>query len=88
MSLRTKLKFFNIIVLSLLLYVCKSWKGLREIEERVRRIEGGYLRKIMNIRWYDIVSEEELRHRSGQYSVREKLKINHWRWSLQGSTTN
>ena len=80
MSLRTKLKLFNSIVLSVLLYGCESWKGLREIEERVRRFESGCLRKIMKIRWFDMVSEEELRRRTGQQTVTEKLKISRWRW--------
>ena len=31
-SLRTKLNLFNSIVLSVLLYGCKSWKGIKEIE--------------------------------------------------------
>jgi len=64
MSLRTKLKLFNGIVLSVL-YGCETWKGLREIEERVKRFESGCLRKIMKIRWFDMVSEEELRQRTG-----------------------
>ena len=80
MSLRTKLKLFNSIVLSVLLYGCESWKGLREIEERVRRFESGCLRKILKIRWFDMVSEEELRRRTGQQTITEKLKISRWRW--------
>ena len=80
MSLRTKLKLFNSIVLSVLLYGSESWKGLREIEERVRRFESVCLRKIMKIRWFDMVSEEELRRRTGQQTITEKLRINRWRW--------
>ena len=80
MTLRTKLKLFNSIVLSVLLYGCESWKGLREIEERVRRFESGCLRKIMKIRWFEMVSEEELRRRTGQQSIIEKLRVNRWRW--------
>lgn len=80
MSLRTKLKLFNSIVLSVLLYGSESWKGLREIEERVRRFESGCLRKIMKIRWFDMVSEQELRRRTGQQTITEKLRINRWRW--------
>ena len=80
MSLRTKLKLFNSIVLSVLMYGCETWKGLTEIEERVRRFESGCLRKILKIRWYDMVSEEELRRRTEQQSVTEKLRISRWRW--------
>ena len=39
MSLRTKLKLLNNIVLSVLLYGCESWKYLKEIEKRVRKFE-------------------------------------------------
>ena len=80
MSLRTKLKLFNSIVLSVLLYGSESWKGLKEVEERVRRFESGCLRKIMKIRWFDRVSEEELRRRTGQQTITEKLRITRWRW--------
>ena len=79
MSLRTKLKLFNSIVLSVLLYWCESCKGLKEIEERVRRFERGCLRNILKIRWFEIVSEEELRRRTGQLAIIEKLRVNQWR---------
>ena len=65
MSLRTKLKLFNSIVLSVLLYGSESWKGLRQVEDRVRRFESICLRKILKIRWYDMVSEQELRRKTG-----------------------
>ena len=39
LSIATKLKLFNAIVASVLLYDCDSWKGLQEIVERVRRFE-------------------------------------------------
>ena len=55
-SLSTKLKLFNSIVISVLIYGYESWKGLKEIENRVRRFESGCLRTIMKIRWYDHVS--------------------------------
>ena len=72
MSLLTKLKLFNSVVPSVLLYGCESWKELREFEERVRRFESGCLRKIMKRRLFDMVTEEELRRRTGQQSVTEK----------------
>ena len=79
-SLSTKLKLFSSIVISILIYGCESWKGLKEIENRVRRFESGCLRKIMNIRWFDHVSEVELRRRTGQRSVVELIKSRRWRW--------
>ena len=79
-SLATKLKIFNAIVISVLLCGCESWKGLKESEERVRRFESNCLRRILKIRWYDHVSEEELRRRTGQQSVVEKIKLARWKW--------
>ena len=49
-SQKTKLKLFNAIVIAVLLYGCESWKGLRDVELRVRRFESNCLRKIMKIR--------------------------------------
>ena len=80
MSRATKLKLFNSIVISVLLYGCESWKGLKEVEERVRRFESSCLRRILRIQWFDYVSEEELRLRSGQQSVIEKIRVARWKW--------
>ena len=79
-SLQTKLKLFNAIVISVLLYGCETWKGLKEVEDRMRRFESNCLRRIMKIQWYDHVSEEELRRRTGQQSVVDKIKIARWKW--------
>ena len=40
----------------------------------VRRFESGCLRKTVKIRWYDIVSGEELKRLTEQQSVTEKNK--------------
>ena len=77
---KTKLQLFNAIVMAVLLYCCESWKGLRDIELRVRRFESNCLRKIMNIRWFEHISEEQVRERSGQRSVIEKIRYHRWRW--------
>ena len=59
MSLKTKLKLFNGTVISILLYGCETWKGLKEVETKVRVFESNCLRKIMNIKWYDHITEEK-----------------------------
>ena len=79
-STRLKIRLFNSLVLPVLLYGSETWKGLKEVEERLRRFESNCLRKIMKIRWYDHISEEELRLRSGQESVVKKLGRNRWRY--------
>ena len=78
LSLKTKLRFFNSIVVSVLLYGCETWTSLREVEEKMRRFESNCLRKIMKVRWYQHVSEEEIRGRSGQPSIIGKMKTRRW----------
>ena len=80
MSLRTKMKLFNGIVISILLYGCETWKGLKEVETKIRVFESNCLRKIMDIKWYEHVTEEEVRRRSGQRSVIDKLRTHRWRY--------
>ena len=79
-TLPTKLKLFNSIVISVLTYGCESWKGLKEVENRVRRFESGCMRKMLNIRWSDYVSEDDLRRRTGQPSVIGVIKRRRWKW--------
>ena len=75
-SLKIKIKLYDSIITVILLYGSESWKGLKEIEERIRRFESGCLQKIMNVQGYKHVSEEEIRRKSGQRSVIEKIKQN------------
>ena len=60
-SLSTKPSLFNSIMVSVLIFGCELWKGLKEIENRARRFERGCLRKILKLRWFDHISEVELR---------------------------
>ena len=48
-TLPTKFKRFNSIVISVLIYGCESWRGLKEVGNRVRRFESRYVRKFLNI---------------------------------------
>ena len=62
------------------MYGSASWKGLKDIEERIRRFESGCLGKIMDVRWFEHVSELEIRRRSGQRSVIERIEESKLRW--------
>ena len=56
------------------MYGSESWKGLKDIEERIRRFESRCLRKIMGVKCFVQVSELEMRRRSGQRYVIERIK--------------
>ena len=80
LSLKTKLKLFNSIIISVLIYGCETWKGLKEVENRLRVFESNCLRKILKIQWYEHISEEEVRRRSGQKSVILEMGLRRWRY--------
>ena len=63
-----------------MLYGCESRKVLRDIELRVRRFVSNRLRKIVNIRWFEHISEEDIQVRSGKRSVIEKIRQPRWRY--------
>ena len=79
-SLSMKLKIVNSLVISVLIYGCDSWKGLRENENRPKRFESGCLRMMISIICYDHVNEINLRNRTGQQSVVKVIKMLRWRW--------
>ena len=77
---KIELQLFNALVMAVVLYCCESWKGLRDIEMRMRRFESNGLRKIVNIWWFEHLSEEQVRVRSGQKSVVKNIRYHRWRW--------
>ena len=49
-SLKTKIKLYDSIGTSMLLYDGESWKGHKEMDRRVRRFESGCLRNITKVK--------------------------------------
>ena len=78
--MKMKLKFFNGTVIPVLLYDSVAWKGLKEVETKLRVFESNCLRKVMSIKWFEHVTEEEVRKRNGQQSVIQTLKTERWRY--------
>ena len=77
LALKTKLRLFDSIMISVLLYGCETWKSFKDVELRVRRFESNCLRK-KRIRWQQHVTEGEARRKSGQESVIEKIRRRRW----------
>ena len=80
MLLKTILKLVNATVISVLLYGSETWKGLKEVETKLRVYENNCIRKRMNIKWLEHVTEEKVRRRSGQRSVIQRMKTEIWRY--------
>ena len=48
-TLAMKLKLFNAIIISVLVYGYGSWKGIKKVEDRMCRFKSNCLRRIMKI---------------------------------------
>ena len=55
-----KIRIFNTDVKSVLLYACESWKTTNQIARRLQIFVNKCLRRIMNIKWTDKITNEEL----------------------------
>ena len=77
---KTKMRLFNAIVMSVLLYGCQTWKTTNGIIKKVQTFVNRCLRIILNIRWYDRVTNEELWERAAQMPIKQQLAKRKWRW--------
>jgi hypothetical protein len=55
-----KIRIFNTNVKSILLYGCETWKTTNQITRRLQTFINKCLRRIMNIKWTDKITNEEL----------------------------
>ena len=62
-SLAFKVKLTRTLILSALLYVCKSWPLTTKIERRIQAIEMRCYRRLLNISYKEHVTNEEVRKR-------------------------
>ena len=79
-SLNTKIKLFNGTVIPIVMYGSETWKGLKDVENSLRVFESNCLRKIIDIRWYEHITEEEVRTRSGQQNIVQRMRLQRWRY--------
>ena len=62
-SLASKVKLMWTLVLSTFLYTCESWTLTAEIERRIQALEMRCYRRLLNISYKDLVTNEEVRNR-------------------------
>ena len=60
-SLRTKLRLFNSNVKAVLLYGSGTWKTTGTVMRKVHAFINSCLRKILKVKWYDRVKNEDIR---------------------------
>ena len=74
------LKIFNSNVKSVLLYGAETWRTTKAMLSKIQRFINYCLRKIMNIRWFDKVRNEDLWQRANQDSINIQIKKRKWAW--------
>jgi hypothetical protein len=79
-SRRTKLQIFNSNVKSVLLYGCETWKVTEQISHRLQVFVNRCLRRNINLWWPDVMSNEELWHKTSQEPIAVEIKRRKWRW--------
>ena len=85
LSFRTKVRLFNTNVKAVLLYGAETWRTTVTTLKRIQTFINGCLRRILRIRWPDIISNKELWQRTNQVPVEEAQMEMDWTHSPQAS---
>jgi hypothetical protein len=78
-SRKTKIRIFN-NVKSVLLYGCEMWKVTTQITNKLQVFVNRGLRRILGIRWPEVVYSVELWKATGEKPVALQIKNRKWRW--------
>ena len=76
----TKLRIFRSNVKSVLLYGSESWKLNESAKNRLQVFINKCLRQILGVRWFDLVTTEDLLTRANEQRVEEQITCRRWRW--------
>ena len=74
------MKIFISNVKSVLLYGAETWRTTKAMLSKIQRFINYCLRKIMNIRWFDEVRNEDLWQRANQDPINTQIKRRKWVW--------
>jgi len=69
-----KIRIFNTNVKSVLLYACETWKTAKQITRRLQTFVNKCLRRIMNIKWTDKITNKKLLRTTHQKSTENQIK--------------
>ncbi|XP_056673427.1 uncharacterized protein LOC130457275 [Monodelphis domestica] len=80
-STATKLKVYNAVVLSSLLYGCETWTLYRKHMKQLEQFHQHSLQSIMRIRWQDRITNQEVLDRANSTSIEVMVLKTQLRWS-------
>jgi hypothetical protein len=76
----TSTSIFNTNVKSVLLYACETWKTTNQITRRLQVFLNKFLRRIMDVKWTDKTTNEELWRITQQKPIENQIKRRKWNW--------
>jgi len=65
-TLETKLRLYNTCVLPIFLYGAETWSMTLTLSRKIDALDNWCLRRILNIHWSELVTNDEIRSRTGQ----------------------
>ena len=80
LSLRNKIRIFNTNVKSVLLYGSETWRVTNNNTHRLQTFINRCLRNILNIRWPETISNEQLWDSTNQTPVEIEIRKRKWSW--------
>jgi len=79
-SVRTKLCIFHSNVKSVFLYGSKTWKEMKTATSKLQTFVNPCLRRILNIHWSEVISNEVLWTRTEKIEMSMQIKRRKWKW--------
>ena len=80
LSKRHKLRIFNSNVKSVLLYGSETWRETKTLSKKLQTFVNKCLRQILNIRWPEIISNNDLWQQTNQDPIPQQIARRKWRW--------
>nr|KAG5698646.1 hypothetical protein BaRGS_003160 [Batillaria attramentaria] len=80
LSFHNKIRIFNTNVKSVLLYGSETWRTTKTNRNKLQTFVNRCLRNILNIRWPEVISDEDLWNRTKQTPIGEDIKKRKWGW--------
>ncbi|VDP34460.1 unnamed protein product [Schistosoma margrebowiei] len=80
LSTNTKVRIFNTNVKTVLLYGEETWRTTKAIIQKIQVFINSCLRKILQIRWPDTISNNVLWERTNQIPAEEEIRKKGWKW--------
>ena len=74
-----KIRLYESLVISVLLYNCSSWAAPADVMEKLNVMQRKHLRKLLNIYWPAVISNEALYKRCNVRPITKRVEASRWK---------